>query len=616
MKRLIPILMATLFFSSCGLFEGIDNGFDNCETGLIKATSELGTIEGATPCPSGEPCDLRSAIHSAFNAVCNEEGARIVVELPQNTTYVVNDGAEAGPTVFDQTVNAAFNLKPNTLAMKPKVVIEGNGSTIRLADTESQSSPKHIFFIHEDADVEFRNLSFAMGDVEYNDWDEYIEGNPPMDHCGGAIHNNGKLKVVDCVFDNCSAELGGAIFNSNKATISGTSFIKNRGIGRILPGGIEVESKGGALCNLGFNPEMDITTSFFQDNVASHGAAIYNALDCVVNLSHSNFQFNSGIRASATVFNDDGHLDARFCDFKNETPLAIESSNHLFLFDTKIWQDIDDFGNNFGALKLSSTASLEKVVVTGFRCEGDDCLPLIEADGDVRFEDCTFFNNSGPVLLTKTGEEFNMNGCYIGNNNATVNIYSDCPNIRLTNNEIIDNFATGLILNDTEFLYLTNNILANNNAFIAAGAISMQSESNVEGIFIHNTIYNNPVSEEFGRYELNFSATFSDLTMLNNIIHNGTNNNAHMSNLMLIGGDVDISHNYINSETNYVPNQEPFFEDLFIGELAIDEASDLRQYDITPPAALINAAPFSSIVPTDKNGQARGPVNATPGANE
>lgn len=615
MKNLITVLFLALLISSCG----IDDAVKNCEAGIILATDEVGDIDSTTPCPAEEACSLRDALAAALNLVCEEEGSTVIVQLPQEVIYEIREGKQVGNTWNDEQILAAFDMNVGAFGQSPKIIIEGNGSTIKLSEALGPNKPHHLFFINDNANVEFRNLRFEMGDIVYPDWQADGAGDPEMDYCGGAIHNNGLLTVDQCTFHDCRAQLGGAIFNLKRAEIRNSVFSENIGMGRLLTTGGGNVSEGGALCNWGWMSNMIVEDCEFIDNVADFGSAIYNLGNCTVDVRGSNFSFNTCNNPDgATIYNDFGTMDVRNTVLKNETPWAIDTEGSFYMYDSKIWQDIDMFGDGYGAIKAKTSASFENVEVSHYRCENDDCPTLIVASGTVNFDNCSIFNNRVPALMTKAGPVFNMEGCHIANNIVDVNIIANAPRVRFVNNEIINNSATGLILANTENLEFNNNIFADNRSESLAGALSMTSNVNVTAEFIHNTIYNNEVESSLDATELNLDVNFGSLIMHNNIIHNKNNGNRYITNMELSGsGGLSFGDNYLNTTESILIGQEFISDDILIGDITEFASTALiRVFDLHPPVSLIGVAPIVPEVTKDKNGADRGPSGSTPGALE
>lgn len=132
------------------------------------------------------------------------------------------------------------------------LVIEGNGHTI-------YGNGARIFLIEEYSTVKINNLTF-IGD--YEDFEHsYING--------GAIYNSGSLSLTNSVFiNNYASSNGGAIYNGEDAdlNVDGCEFYNNHVIDEDDNSG-----DGGAIASYGY---LYVYDSVFENCTADYGGAI------------------------------------------------------------------------------------------------------------------------------------------------------------------------------------------------------------------------------------------------------------------------------------------------------------------------------------------------------
>ena len=161
---------------------------------------------------------------------------------------------------------------------------------------------------------------------------------------GGAMDNDGKLHIQDCIFEQNRADYaGGAINNRGELTISGSLFNKNSTLHAKYSG-------GGAIVN---NSKLRISDSSFTDNSCEIIGAIYNYRELSVdgcsfesNLSGAilnekmmrieNSRFNN--HSYAAISNDGGYLTVVGCNFESNSDdlggAAIDNYGMTILLDS------------------------------------------------------------------------------------------------------------------------------------------------------------------------------------------------------------------------------------------------------------------------------------------
>ncbi len=613
MKTIYPLtLLLILSLGSCDFdfWNNLGDAINLCEGKTIIVNSEVGDFNNLSVCGDDEDCSLRNAIHSVTNTVCTETDNVFTLQLSENNTYVLNDGKEVEDR-NDDPIFAGLIFKQHSVGDGIKIIVEGNGATIQLAEGTSPNIPDHLIYVHENATVEFRNIQFRTGDVQYHDLDHHFGDDPAANHAGGAIHNNGNVELINCEFHDCHAVQGAAIYNTKTATLSHCLFQDNKGK-TIEIGGIPQYSSGGAIYNWGSNSITSISNCQFANNSADFAGAIYNEEGGAINLFESLIFANVSQLAKGVVWNDGGFMDVRNTDFENSFPLEIQSSGTLQMNDCEIFRTSTTLNNT--AIVAEDESSFRDVVVRDFYCIENTCGPIIDAKDDAVFIDCSFYRNTGTTLLQYQGERFKLHGSYVANNNCSFNIVADASLLDVQSNVIIDNGYTGLISTNTSDAEFTNNIITNNHAPAGPGAILIQGEFMFLKFF-HNTIGNNEVVDEGNKFEIKLNGQVDGLRMQNNVFFVKLTGNKCLD-VEDIPYEGDIINNYVNDTQQQLPNQESYpHTEEFLGLLYSIESGP-GTFVLTPPASLATVVPILTEVPYDKEGTARQSPLCSPGAVE
>lgn len=176
--------------------------------------------------------------------------------------------------------------------------------------TVLKNSGTTSFVVGEDVYISFEDITFRDGISEF----------------GGAIYNEGHLRCVNCLFENCSARFGGVIFNYGDLGVANCVFKENRA------------DQGGVIYNEG---NVKITSSYFKKNSAGTGAVIY-----LNSIKHTLIQFCELQNNTANKGN------IIYVQENLQNPDIIFDSNH-FTFNT----------NNFiGRIPNSNQLNLSKRV--------------------------------------------------------------------------------------------------------------------------------------------------------------------------------------------------------------------------------------------------------------
>lgn len=248
------------------------------------------------------------------------------------------------------------------------------------------------FNIDEGVSVKIYNVTFAG---EYNNpelpayWGGAISnyGTLYLENCsfikcqaetsGGAISNYGTLNLKQCGFMNCQADVeGGAIYNGGKMKVNMCYFKANSAD--------KSKGLGGAISN--DNDEMLVNGTYFADNVAKEGGAIYTA----------------GI---ARIEN---------CVFGTLVDEEVKDDEGMFVGSNKanqgvsIYNDVSDFCSVNGCLFNETKISSNAAVI--YNAIASDCQ--FEAGNNVNqgvIKNCTTKQKSFSNTINSTGFTFTAN---------------------------------------------------------------------------------------------------------------------------------------------------------------------------------------------------------------
>jgi hypothetical protein len=348
--------------------------------------------------------------------------------------------------------------KEQNITLKKSMNIAGD----KWQDTTISAKEGNIFNIRSGVTITIKNLGFANGTASK----------------GGAINNNGTLKVYDCYFTNNQAPFGGAINNDgqlileksifSKNTASGGGAVANNGKANIKycvfddnysPNGV-----GGAITNYDaltlndsvFNHNsawffggaiynhatLNISNTLFtENNVTNEGGAIFNYVTGNLILNNASFDSNKAVYENGGAIVNLGTLAVNDSDFtKNTAPKnggAIDNQGALNVKKSSFNRNAA--GNCGGAINNSGNGKL-KVSESKFTGNTADIGGAIE--------------NSGPNgTLTVTGSSFTsnsaINGGAIDNDGSLDLINSSFTKNKATLGGAIENglYGTGLVVN-------------------------------------------------------------------------------------------------------------------------------------------------------------------------
>lgn len=232
------------------------------------------------------------------------------VSADQSNIYISTDGNDSwsgesptwngtdGPKYTVQnaintaTTNGTVNIASGTYCEKEILILKnvqvtGDGSSNTIIDGQGEGM---IFYVDQSVEailsgLTLKNGNFMVGGAIYNNGnlklnDVTFESNTALDS-GGAVYNTGlgQLTVINCNFTGNTALNGGAIYNYGTFTVENCSFVQNTG------------TQGGAITNYG--PLTVINTIFNSNHAYEMGGAIFNSPQGDVTINNSTFTGNS-----------------------------------------------------------------------------------------------------------------------------------------------------------------------------------------------------------------------------------------------------------------------------------------------------------------------------------
>ena len=414
---------------------------------------------------------------------------------------------------------------------KDGFVLDGNGHSIE------GIGESRIFYITAKK-VKLKNIVFKNGFAP-NFFDDHTDG-------GGAIRviKCGEVELIDCEFiDNKSSDDGGAVFNTG--TVKSNSSYE----------GNVSEGLGGAVCNKG---EFISVNDKFTGNTSKLGGAIFNCCDLHLNYISLNLNKSDIDEAIYNTGNITGDFDIRkenskdihnhgtinhpSCDnlltFKDLNEKIADSDEiHLsddVIFDVSVDKDFRNgisieknltvIGDGTVIMDAKKSASFfrisNKCRVTFrniiFKNGESNNVSLIENDGFLRFEHCSFLNNRA---LKQTSMIENSNNaqfieCTFSNNASfkesifknLSNKENDCI-IEIQNSDLFNNKSYG-----KSIIFIIGNAKVN-----ISDSNFIYNISRINGSVLHN--YNGKMEIDSSQFIDNFAAFYS---VLNNDIYANT----------------------------------------------------------------------------------------------
>jgi uncharacterized repeat protein (TIGR01451 family) len=312
-KRLILIILTLLVLIGLFISRGV-------ETAAAETTFTIA---------NGDVNGLIAAIQAA-----NSDPEPDTILLAPGGTYTLNAPAED-----DRGLPLITSI----------VTIDGRGATIRRQDG---STPNFGLL-----------RVLTSGDLTLHD--VRLEGGSPT--IGGAIWNEGILKVSDSEIVDNDALIGGGIFNSgSNVTITGTTFRDNNGglgagafYNNVGAGAVIVDSlfedngggDGGGIINAGGASLTLVSTTFSGQVSNGDGGAIYNASTALLNIANSTFFNNTASEIGGAIYAFEGAV----------------SLTHVTFSDNKA-------GDTGGLYTFGTTLSMRNTIIAG--SANGDCSSL------------------------------------------------------------------------------------------------------------------------------------------------------------------------------------------------------------------------------------------------
>ena len=218
---------------------------------------------------------------SAVSAEGNFTALQKDIDTSSGSTIEINQNY-----VYDKTTD--YELNDGIVINRSDFTINGNGYTI---DASNQA---RIFNI-EGNNITISNLNFING---------YSQSN------GGAIFSNGNLNLINCIFENNTANNGGAVYYNNE--------INSNIITSTFKGNNATES-GGAICLNGSAKNNKFTSEFFNNNAKEAGGGIFFYGIAENNTIESIFRNNKACYGAGIFFWNETNKNMFKSDFINNT---------------------------------------------------------------------------------------------------------------------------------------------------------------------------------------------------------------------------------------------------------------------------------------------------------
>jgi predicted outer membrane repeat protein len=265
----------------------------------------------------------------------------------------VDDGGyiylEADSLYNHQNVNynLTINKSVSIIANNSNVTIQSDGSS-------------RIFNIISNINVTFINITFKGGHEDE----------------GGAIYFNGnKLSVINCKFQNNTANDGGAIYNSGNLSVSESVFYNNSAI------------NGGGIYSLGI---FTLNDSNFTNNSHALGLASLN-----FDISANNIIVGNSVGIQFSLNNQNYYVDNILSGsilINNTYAISLDGFGNNYTLNNTILCNNDNgvlFGNS------SHNNTLNDVVLSGF----DVAVTFDDLSSNNVLLNANIYNNSVDVLL-------------------------------------------------------------------------------------------------------------------------------------------------------------------------------------------------------------------------
>ena len=364
-----------------------------------------------------------------------------------------------------------------------------------------------VFNITSGANVTLKNL-LIQNEMSYNDY--YYQA-----MCGGAIYNDGTLKINSSILTGNTAYYsgsGGAIYNDGSLTVNNSTFTNNTA---------GIQGGGGAIANCKGN--LTVTDSIFTNNSGILGGGAISSSG-TLNITHSTF-IGCNSNASGSAILNGGNSTVKDSTFKNQTSKfggAISNSGNLNLSNSILKGNTSP---RAAAIDNGGNLNIYNTIFTGNTVTDSDGA-IYNGKGNLNVTNCTFNNNTainnlggaisndGTLNIKSTiftGNTADYGGAINNYNIGTLNINSTI----FTGNTATGMYGDGGAILNRGSLKVTDSNFTNNNAKGIGGAIeNYYGIANLtRSIFTTNTAYHG------GAIDNNINST---LNVTSNIFKNNT----------------------------------------------------------------------------------------------
>jgi len=205
-------------------------------------------------------------------------------------------GCPAGDGADVIALSADIVLEAELPRITTEITVEGGGYSI------SGALAHRIFYVEASGTLGVEKLTMVNGrggpEIEPDLW----SGD------AGAVYNDGRLTIIDCMFSKNMAGTSGAIVNRGTATIDGSVFVdnsdhfvagaisNNRGGILIVRDTDFIRNRGYFAGAIGNHGKLHLVDSLFEENEAMIGGAIVNSEESHIHSSSffSNFAHEGG----------------------------------------------------------------------------------------------------------------------------------------------------------------------------------------------------------------------------------------------------------------------------------------------------------------------------------
>ena len=420
-------------------------------------------------------------------------------------------------TLYQSEANAIY-LDPNSQNVARTFTIMGEpGKGIIWSGSQWHTN---MLSVSRGYNITVRDLTFRDGNASGINREQEGTGTGATADRGGAIDNRGTLHVINCTFQNISAnQYGGAIANYEQANtiVENCTFIQilstndtNTGTtGNHYGGAISLLKEGSN------NPQLLVKDSNFINITGQNGAVFLNDGGTFTVENVSIINATSDVEGGAIInyggnFNIKDSVMTNLGASKYGGAVATLSGNveldNVTVSNVTIAKD-DDL-NYFGGTIYNEdgTTTIKNSKFTDMTANAGAVFNIV--DGTLNIEDTEIANGYAHVF----GGLFVSSGGTTTMDNVTVN--------NMTSSDESDDYSAGngaLFFMEDGSLYVTDSTFSNNTGrgatigFLAFGEV----------LFENNEFYNNSVT---GSDQYDVNVMFSEVTFINNYFENNTDN--------------------------------------------------------------------------------------------